>query len=65
MLASSLQTDRHLLSSKEQLVQPPAARGCVCNFMLNFTLSCCRWEFLGLVPLFDPPRHDTKETIER
>ncbi len=20
---------------------------------------------VGLVPLFDPPRHDTKETIER
>lgn len=24
-----------------------------------------RWEMVGLVPLFDPPRHDTKETIER
>ena len=24
-----------------------------------------RWEFIGLVPLFDPPRHDTRETIER
>ncbi|GAB4823503.1 hypothetical protein N2152v2_010549 [Parachlorella kessleri] len=24
-----------------------------------------RWEMIGLVPLFDPPRHDTKETIER
>ena len=23
------------------------------------------WEFLGLVPLFDPPRHDTKKTIEK
>ena len=23
------------------------------------------WEMVGLVPLFDPPRHDTKETIER
>ena len=23
------------------------------------------WEFLGLVSMFDPPRHDTKETIER
>lgn len=24
-----------------------------------------KWTFLGLIPLFDPPRHDTKETIER
>lgn len=24
-----------------------------------------KWEMVGLVPLFDPPRHDTKETIER
>eukprot|EP00879_Flechtneria_rotunda_P000132 GHRR01000195.1.p1 GENE.GHRR01000195.1~~GHRR01000195.1.p1 ORF type:complete len:605 (+),score=166.88 GHRR01000195.1:2516-4330(+) len=24
-----------------------------------------RWEFLGLLPLFDPPRHDTAVTIER
>ncbi len=24
-----------------------------------------RWEFVCLLPLFDPPRHDTKETIER
>ena len=23
------------------------------------------WQFVGLVPLWDPPRHDTKETIER
>lgn len=23
------------------------------------------WNLVGLVPLFDPPRHDTKETIER
>ncbi|PRW57643.1 plasma-membrane proton-efflux P-type ATPase isoform B [Chlorella sorokiniana] len=23
------------------------------------------WVMVGLVPLFDPPRHDTKETIER
>ena len=22
------------------------------------------WEFVGLIPLFDPPRHDTKQTIE-
>ena len=22
------------------------------------------WKFVGLLPLFDPPRHDTKETIE-
>jgi len=24
-----------------------------------------KWEFVGLVPIFDPPRHDTQETIER
>lgn len=24
-----------------------------------------KWEMVGLVPLFDPPRHDTKDTIER
>jgi H+-transporting ATPase len=24
-----------------------------------------QWEFVCLLPLFDPPRHDTKETIER
>jgi H+-transporting ATPase len=24
-----------------------------------------KWVMVGLVPLFDPPRHDTKETIER
>lgn len=23
------------------------------------------WDLVGLVPLFDPPRHDTRETIER
>jgi len=23
------------------------------------------WEFLGLLPLFDPPRHDSSETIRR
>lgn len=25
----------------------------------------CKWEFIALIPIFDPPRHDTKETIER
>ena len=24
----------------------------------------CRWEFLGVLSVFDPPRHDTKATIE-
>ena len=24
-----------------------------------------RWEFVALVPLFDPPRHDTGETVRR
>lgn len=24
-----------------------------------------KWEMVGIVPLFDPPRHDTKDTIER
>jgi len=23
------------------------------------------WEFVGVIPLFDPPRHDTKDTIEQ
>lgn len=23
------------------------------------------WEFVGLLPLFDPPRHDSAETIRR
>mmetsp|Transcript_103588 Transcript_103588/g.322799 ORF Transcript_103588/g.322799 Transcript_103588/m.322799 type:complete len:449 (-) Transcript_103588:21-1367(-) len=23
-----------------------------------------KWEFMGLIPLLDPPRHDTKKTIE-
>eukprot|EP01134_Creolimax_fragrantissima_P008142 CFRG8142T1 len=23
------------------------------------------WDFVGLIPIFDPPRHDTKETIEK
>lgn len=24
-----------------------------------------QWEFVGLLPLFDPPRHDSAETIRR
>ena len=24
-----------------------------------------KWDFVVLLPLFDPPRHDTKETIEK
>jgi hypothetical protein len=24
-----------------------------------------RWEFIALIPLFDPPRHDTAETIRQ
>lgn len=23
------------------------------------------WQFIGLLPLFDPPRHDSAETIKR
>jgi hypothetical protein len=23
-----------------------------------------KWEMMGVIPLFDPPRHDTKDTIE-
>lgn len=23
------------------------------------------WHFIGIVPLFDPPRHDSAETIRR
>lgn len=25
----------------------------------------CRFTMVAVVPMFDPPRHDTKETIER
>lgn len=28
-------------------------------------MESARWDFQVLLPLFDPPRHDTKETIER
>ena len=28
-------------------------------------ISSVQWEAVGLLPLYDPPRHDTKETIER
>ena len=24
-----------------------------------------KWEMMGLLPLYDPPRHDTKDTIDR
>merc|ERR1719443_1324790 len=24
-----------------------------------------KWEFMGLIPLADPPRHDTKQTVEK
>ncbi|KNC73079.1 plasma membrane ATPase, partial [Sphaeroforma arctica JP610] len=24
-----------------------------------------KWEFVGLIPIFDPPRHDTKDTIAK
>jgi H+-transporting ATPase len=24
-----------------------------------------KWQMLGLLPLFDPPRHDTKATVEK
>ena len=26
-------------------------------------MNSAHWDFIGLIPLFDPPRHDTKETI--
>lgn len=28
-------------------------------------ISGVRWEAIGLLPLYDPPRHDTGETIRR
>ena len=28
-------------------------------------VASAKWDFQVLLPLFDPPRHDTKETIER
>lgn len=28
-------------------------------------LEQCKWKMVGLLPLFDPPRHDTAETIRR
>lgn len=24
----------------------------------------CRWEMVAVLPMYDPPRHDTKHTIE-
>lgn len=24
-----------------------------------------KWDFVGLIPIFDPPRHDTKATVEK
>ncbi len=24
-----------------------------------------KWEMVSLIPMFDPPRHDTKDTIEK
>jgi len=25
----------------------------------------CKWKMVGLLPLFDPPRHDTADTVKR
>lgn len=32
---------------------------------LGAAAAATTWEFVGLIPLFDPPRHDTKQTIEQ
>lgn len=47
-------------------------------FFLNISYKICQevpektrespgapWQFVGLLPLFDPPRHDSAETIRR
>lgn len=28
-------------------------------------IASVQWEAIGLLPLYDPPRHDTKDTIEK
>lgn len=34
-----------------------------CSMCVRGTLAWLRWELLAVVPLYDPPRHDTKDTI--
>ena len=35
------------------------------NAFIAAAASEAKWEFVVLLPLFDPPRHDTKDTIEK
>ena len=33
--------------------------------MVVHAVASAQWEFLAVLPLFDPPRHDTRETVAR
>jgi H+-transporting ATPase len=47
----------------EQAVEQFAARG-FRSLGVSRTSRDGRWQFLGVIPLFDPPREDSRETIE-
>ena len=35
------------------------------SFLVPGAATDAKWDFVVLLPLFDPPRHDTKKTIEQ
>ena len=62
----------HLSSASRSPSRPVACNTGVCRPVQGVYSSFCAtdpkdatWVFVCLLPLFDPPRHDTKETIER